>query len=249
MSRVTGRIARRVAATGVVCTAALLGLTGVASAHVTANPNTAVQGGYAKVTFRVPTERDNASTTQVEIDLPADHPIASVSTRAVPGWTANVEKTPLATPLKTESGQITEAVSKITWTGGKIAPSTFEEFDVSFGPLPTDTDQLVFKALQTYDNGEVVRWIDTAAPGQPSPEHPAPSVKLTPKAAANVAAAAAPMPMAMEMPAGSTGSGSSTGNVLGIIAIVLAGLALVISVITRGRTSPATAEANKSTTE
>jgi len=247
MSRVTGRIARRVAATGVVCAAALLGLTGVASAHVTANPNTAQQGGYAKVSFRVPTERDNASTTQVEITLPTDHPIASVSTRAVPGWTANVEKTPLATPLKTESGQITEAVSKITWTGGKIAPHTFEEFDVSFGPLPTDTDQLVFKALQTYDNGEVVRWIDTAAPGQPSPEHPAPTVKLTPKAASNVAA---PMQMAMEMPAGGdTGSGSSTGNVLGIIAVVLAGLALVISVITRGRTTPVTAEANQSTTE
>jgi uncharacterized protein YcnI len=249
MSRVIGRTARRVAATGVVCTAALLGLTGVASAHVTANPNTATQGGYSKVTFRVPTERDNASTTQVEVDLPADHPIASVSTRAVPGWTAQVVKTPLATPIKTDDGELTEAVSKITWTGGKIAPSTFEEFDVSFGPLPTDTDQLVFKALQTYDNGEVVRWIDTAAPGQPAPEHPAPVVKLTPKVAA--ANAANEMPMAMAMPAGDTGSGSgsSTGSVLGIIAIVLAAAALVVSVISRGRIRPATAEANKSTTE
>jgi uncharacterized protein YcnI len=246
MSRVTGRIACHIAATGVVCAAALLGLTGVASAHVTVNPNAATQGGYAKISFRVPTERDNASTTQVEITLPADHPIASASTRAVPGWTANVEKSPLATPLKTDDGEITEAVSKITWTGGKIAPQSFEEFDVSFGPLPADVDQLVFKALQTYDNGEVVRWIDTAAPGQPSPEHPAPVVKLTPKAAA---AGEAQMPMAMSMPASDTGSGSSTGGMLGVIAIVLAGLALVVSVVNRGRNRPAVVEANKSTTE
>jgi diadenosine tetraphosphatase ApaH/serine/threonine PP2A family protein phosphatase len=68
--------------------------------------------------------------------------------------------------------QVTEAVAKVVWTGGKIAPGQFEEFDVAMGPLPEDTDQLVFKALRTYDDGEVVRWIDTAAAGAPEPEHP-----------------------------------------------------------------------------
>jgi uncharacterized protein YcnI len=246
MSRATGRIVRRVAATGAVCTAALLGLSGIASAHVTANPNTATQGGYAKISFRVPTERDDASTTQLEIDLPTDHPIASVSTRAVPGWTASVTKAPLATPIKSDDGDITEAVSKIMWTGGKIAPGSFEEFDVSFGPFPTDVDQLAFKALQTYDNGEVVRWIDTAAPGQPAPEHPAPVVKLTPEAAAATPASAAAAPAAAST---DSDSGSSTGTVLGIVAIVLAALALVLSVISRSRTRPAAAEASNPSTD
>jgi uncharacterized protein YcnI len=85
-----------------------------------------------------------------------------VSTRAVPSWTSTVQKVKLDQPITTGEGRITETVSKITWTGGSIAPGTFEEFDVSMGPLPTDTDQLIFKTLQTYDNGEVVRWIDTA---------------------------------------------------------------------------------------
>lgn len=209
-----------------VCTVgalAVLAAPTIASAHVTANPNTAQQGGYAKITFRVPGERDNASTTQVEINFPADHPLTSVSTRAVPGWTVQVTKTPLAKPLTADGKQLTEAVSKIVWTGAKIAPGQFEEFDVSMGPLPEDTGQMVFKALQTYDNGEVVRWIDTETAGAPEPSHPAPVVKLVPKNAA-VTAAAVSTPQ---------DAGTSTPTVLGVIAIVLAAAALGVAVLLR----------------
>jgi uncharacterized protein YcnI len=213
---------------GVLVTAgalAVLAAPAVASAHVTANTTNAQPGGYTKVTFRVPNERDNASTSQLEIDFPADHPLASVSTRAVLGWTAEVTKTPLAQPVQTDDGPLTESVSKIVWTGAKIAPGSFEEFDVSMGPLPTNTDQLVFKALQTYDNGEVVRWIDTQAPGGPEPEHPAPTVKLTAKSA--------DAGMVRTTAASTDTGGSSTGTVLGIIAIVLAAAAVAISLFTR----------------
>jgi len=173
----------RVGALSGVCAAAMVTLVGVAAAHVTVNPGTAQQGSYTQVSFRVPNERDTASTTQLEIDFPPDHPIASVQTRAVPGWTSTVQKTKLTKPIATDDGQVTEVVSKITWTDSKIPPGMFEDFDVAMGPLPTDTDELVFKALQTYDNGEVVRWIDTAPPGAPEPEHPAPVLKLTPPGA------------------------------------------------------------------
>lgn len=217
------RSLRRLAVICAAGTLAALAAPAAASAHVTANPGTAQQGSYAKITFRVPDERDNASTTQVEIDFPADHPLASVSTRAVGGWTAQVTKTPLANPITTDGKQLTEAVSKVVWTGGKISPGQFEEFDVSMGPLPTDTGQMVFKALQTYDNGEVVRWIDTAAAGAPEPEHPAPTVKLVAKnAPVSTAAVSTPQD-----------SGTSTPTVLGIIAIVLAVAALAVSVLSR----------------
>src|SRR3954466_3571522 len=81
---------------------AALAFPAIASAHVTVNPNTAVQGGYTKVTFRVPTERDDASTTKVEVAIPTDKPIASVSTRPVQGWTAVTETSKLQTPIKTD---------------------------------------------------------------------------------------------------------------------------------------------------
>jgi uncharacterized protein YcnI len=151
---------------------------GTASAHVTVNPREATQGGYAKLAFRVPNEKDDASTTKLEIVIPTDRtPIASVSTRPVPGWTVAVERTTLATPLTVHDSEVAEVVSKITWTaaeGGAVAPGTFQEFEVSAGPLP-EVGQIVFKALQTYSDGDVVRWIDEGAEA----DRPAPVLKLT----------------------------------------------------------------------
>lgn len=221
---------KRHGAVGVLAAVALIGLTGIASAHVTAQPGEAEQGGYAKVTFRTPNERDTAGTVQLEVTLPAEHPIPSVSTRPIPGWTVAVERTKLATPVKTSDGEITEAVTKITWSGGRIAPGTFEDFDTSMGPLPTDTDQLVFKALQTYDNGEVVRWIEDRQEGAPEPEHPAPVLKLT-KAVEEGAS---------DAPAGdSAGDGEGTALVVGIIGAVLGLVGTVLGALAlRRRTGP-----------
>ncbi|MER3485913.1 MAG: hypothetical protein C4345_08045 [Chloroflexota bacterium] len=58
------------------------------------------KGSFAKLAFRVPNERDSAGTTTVEINFPADHPIAFVSVRPHPGWTYTVERTRLAAPLE-----------------------------------------------------------------------------------------------------------------------------------------------------
>ncbi len=44
--------------------------------------------------------------------------------------------------------------------------------------LPTDTKQIEFKAVQTYSNGEVIRWIESTPKGGPEPELPAPVLKL-----------------------------------------------------------------------
>ena len=152
-----------------------------ASAHVTVNPNTAVQGGYAKVTFRVPNESDTANTTKVEVNLPADAPFASVSLKPVAGWTMAPVRSKLAKPIEAHGTQITEAVSKITWTatGDGLLPGEFDLFTISAGPLPTKPNKLTFKAVQTYSNGEVVSWIQQTVKGAPEPEHPAPTLTLT----------------------------------------------------------------------
>jgi uncharacterized protein len=150
-----------------------------AFAHVTVNPREATQGGYAKLAFRVPNERDGVNTTKVEVNFPTDHPLASVSVRHSEGWAYTVQKTKLTTPIKTDDGEISEGVSKITWMGGAIKPGEFDEFEVSVGPLPDDVDSLTFKALQTYSDGDVVRWIEEAAPGGGEVDRPAPVLKLT----------------------------------------------------------------------
>lgn len=188
-ARVRGGVGR-VAVLAGVAGALLVGVASGASAHVTANPDSAVQGSYAKVSFRVPNEEPKADTTKVVVELPADHPVVSVSVRPVPGWSVSVTESKLAKPVQAEGSMVTKAVSRITWTGGRITPGQFQEFDVSLGPLPSDTDRLVFKATQTYSSGEVVNWNQDPGNGGQEPEHPSPVLHLTPKNPAPKPAAA-----------------------------------------------------------
>ncbi|MER7758372.1 YcnI family protein [Streptomyces sp. NPDC097619] len=154
-------------------------LSGTAFAHVSVQPGQAEKGGYATINFKVPNERDDASTNKLEINFPTDHPLASVMPQDVPGWKVEVTKSKLAKPLELHGRQITEAVTKVTWSGGKIEPGKFQQFPLSVGQLPENADQMVFKAIQTYDNKEVVRWIEEAKEGAEEPQNPAPVLKLT----------------------------------------------------------------------
>ena len=225
--------ARRSAAIVLAAAAGVVALAGPAFAHVTVQPGNAQQGGYTAVDFRVPNESDTASTVKLEVNLPLDHPLASVRTLPLPGWTATVEKAKLDKPIKVHGNDVNEAVSKITWTadaGTKIAPGQFQEFRVSLGPLPTDTESMAFKALQTYDTGEVVRWIDETKAGQPEPAKPAPVLTLTKAPAAADASPAAdshathPEATASQDQAASSSDGKSsdsTARVLGVVGIVV----------------------------
>ncbi|KPC82332.1 MULTISPECIES: YcnI family protein [Streptomyces] len=222
----------RIALAGGVAASTVLLLAGTASAHVSVQPQgEAAKGGYATVNFKVPNERDDASTVKLEVNFPTDHPLASVSPQPVAGWKIDVTKSKLAKPLDVHGRKITEAVSKVTWTaeGDGIEAGYFQQFPLSVGQLPEDADQLVFKALQTYSNKEVVRWIEEPVEGGEEPESPAPVLALTaPAADAHGATAAdgksghaekAEETTASSAAASSSGT-DSTARVLGIVGIV-----------------------------
>ncbi len=174
--------ASRIAAAGAVSGIAVLALSAPAFAHVSVQAEgTAAKGGYATVDFKVPNERDNASTSKLEVSFPTEHPLASVMPQPVPGWKAEVTKGKPAKPLDSHGEQITEVVTKVTWTadGKGVEPGYFQMFPLSIGALPEDADELVFKAVQTYSNKEVVRWIEVPQEGQEEPDTPAPVLKLS----------------------------------------------------------------------
>ncbi|MFG3552852.1 YcnI family protein [Micromonospora sp. NPDC047557] len=218
---------------------AVLGFAGPASAHVTVNPKEATQGGYARVAFRVPNESDTASTTKLEVVLPENAPIGSVSTIPVPGWTVTTEKRKVDPPIDVHGSQLTEAVSKITWTAtgdAAVKPGQFQEFGVSMGPLPK-VESMVFKTLQTYSDGNVSRWIDEPQPGGEEPEKPAPVLTLT---AAGPSASAAPSATAVAAPDDDDDESDGTAIGLGIAGLVagLAGLVLGGLAFARTRRGP-----------
>jgi uncharacterized protein len=240
---------RRLAISATLVAGVALAVALPAAAHVTVNPNSATKGSYAKLTFRVPSERD-VDTTKVAVKFDLDHPIASVSVKPKPGWTYEVTKETLPKPLEVHGTAITEGVSLITWSGGTIKPGEFDEFEVSGGPLPSDVDRLLFPTVQTYADGQDVSWIDPpSAAGDPEPEHPAPALTLT-DAADDDAGHGTPTTGVdtgtVGTDAADTGSGSDSGatvtasqvsksdvdgaNSKGTIAIVVAGVALVAAV-------------------
>ncbi|MFE3524812.1 YcnI family protein [Streptomyces sp. NPDC059161] len=231
----------RIAVVGSVAATSVLLLSGTAFAHVTVQPEgAAAKGGYAVVDFKVPNERDNAKTVKLEVSFPADHPLASVMPQPVPGWNIEVTKSKLAKPLTVHGKQINEAVTKVTWSGGTIEAGQFQKFPLSIGTLPTDTDQLVFKALQTYDNNEVVRWIEESKKGAQEPANPAPALQLTAAAAPggddDAAAPAATNTSAKQTGASAAPSSDTdtTARVLGIVGI-LVGIAGVAFGVFAGR--------------
>ncbi|WP_431930758.1 YcnI family copper-binding membrane protein [Micromonospora sp. RP3T] len=226
------RSATAAALTLAAVSATVLGLAGSASAHVTINPKEGTQGGYGRFAFRVPNESDTASTVKVEVNLPDNAPVGSVSTMPVPGWTVAVEKRKVDPPVEVHGSQLTEAVSKLTFTAapnGGVKPGEFQEFPVSMGPLP-QVDTMVFKVLQTYSDGNVSRWIEEPTPGAEEPENPAPVLALAAGGASASPGASAPAVAADDDDDDDADSGAATafgvaGLVAGLAGLVLGGLA------------------------
>lgn len=226
--------ARRRAATLGALTVAGLAIAATASAHVTVSPTSLPQGSTAELTFKVPNEESKANTVKLQLQIPTQYPIAQVLAKPVPGWTITEHTVTLAKPLTTDDGTFTTAVDEIDWTGGSIAPGQYQDFQVSVDPLPTDTTQLVFKAVQTYSNGDVVRWIDLTTSSDSDPEHPAPVLTLTPASEADTgsdsgsgsgssdgSATEASDPASVTKASSADSSASASSDALGIAGLVL----------------------------
>ncbi|WP_445152176.1 YcnI family protein [Baekduia sp. Peel2402] len=208
----------------------LLGAPVAAQAHVTLQPNQAPAGAFTLEAVRVPNEQDDAVTTKVDVQLP--HGFAAASYEAVPGWTAKIIKSKLAKPIETDDGPIDEEVSRITFTADSkkdaIQAGQFKDFPLSVQIPGKAGDKLTFKALQTYSNGDVVRWI-----GPADSDHPAPQITVTDAAApaaggtSTTAAASTPAATARDDSDSASKTLGIAGLVVGIVGVLLGGAALV----------------------
>jgi uncharacterized protein YcnI len=219
---------------------------GVARAHVSVQPAQATQGGFTKLTFRVPNERPDASTTGLRVQLPQETPFAFVSVKPTPGWTAQATESTLATPIEVEGETVTQAVSEVSWTGGEIKPGEFQEFEISVGPMP-EVSELMFPAIQIYSSGEEVAWIEAPTEDGEEPEYPAPTIELVASSGDgdhhDDDATATPISAADSDEAASGDDHSSSSDALAIAALVVGGIAIVLSLIAiaigRGKSSSA----------
>jgi uncharacterized protein YcnI len=203
-------------------------------AHITVHPSTVPAGSSdVELTFRVPNERDNANTVMAQVFFPTALPLLTVDVLPIPGWTSVVHTQTLAKPVQTDDGPVSQIVTDVTWTatGGGIAPGQYEDFEVAAGLVPSHAGQLVFKALQTYSSGEIVRWIQLATSQDPKPDSPAPILTLTSGTSGASGSSHSPGP-----------GSNTTADTLAIVALVLAAgsAAGVVAVTARSRRKTST---------
>lgn len=222
------RSERRFRRGGLIAAGALAGVVALAVpafAHVHVTPEEAAQGGFEKLTFRVPNEEASADTVKVTVTIPEETPLASVSLQPVPGWKGETHTTKLKKPVNTGDVNLTEAVTSITWTAEKgegIAPHQFQEFAISGGPLPK-ADTLMLPTEQTYSDGKVVNWDQPTPKGGEEPEHPAPVVMLGPaeEEGHGGMVTATPEPAAASAATSEEDSGTRTMAIAGLVAGVV----------------------------
>jgi uncharacterized protein YcnI len=158
MKQWVGRVA--VVLAGVV---GVVAIAGAAFAHVevSANPDTA-GATNAVLTFKAEAESTTAGIASVEIVLPAPIVASDVALTTAPtGWTLTT----------TTNGY---KVGGPTLPKGKDAVHS-----VTVTHLPNVTT-ITFKALVTYGDGQVDRWIEEPSAANPTPENPAAILTLKP---------------------------------------------------------------------
>lgn len=153
-----------------------------AHAHTVADPNEGTAGGYFRTAFRVTHGCKGSTTTAVTIRIPEG--VLSAKPMPKPGWTIEIKTRPLDPPVDSGHGfKIREAVTEVTWTGGRLDNAHFDEFALSMRLPGKPGETLYFPVIQTCEKGSA-NWTGIPAAGQKWSDLPEPAPFVTLKKAA-----------------------------------------------------------------
>jgi uncharacterized protein YcnI len=146
----------RRAPVAVLTAVAVLAPAAPAFGHAVVSPPVVESGALQVFTLSVPTERDDRTTTGIELTVPKGFAIDSFAPAA--GWKRKV--------ASTGSGE-TAVVNTVTWTGGSVP--TGEDAVFSFNATASTSQTYTFKVRQTYDDEAVVDWSGGEGSDTPAP--------------------------------------------------------------------------------
>jgi uncharacterized protein YcnI len=138
----------RVAAIGAATLIAALAVTSPAFAHANMSPPVAKVGVLQYFTLAVPTEKSNATTTQIQMTVPSGFAIDSYEPS--PGWKRTVQG------------------HTVTWSGGSVPTQEDAVFHFA-ATLTGGSTTYTFDVRQTYSDGSVVEWNGPESSNTPSP--------------------------------------------------------------------------------
>lgn len=181
-----------------------MGFFKIADAHVTLNPKAVEPESYERVDVRVPVEQKD-HTDKIELEVPKEAQVVNI--QPVEGYKYKLDKD--------KKGNIT----KITWKAKDkgIGPDEFMDFPLVVAS-PKEEGKYTFKAIQSYDNGDKVKWT-----GKEDSEHPAPTLEVKKDANATTVKEGKSNDTASEQ---QSSGGSIALWIVSIIAIILSLVAL-----------------------
>jgi len=137
-------------ALGALVALSALATAAAASAHAIVSPAVALDKKLQQFTLSVPTEKEGAVTTEIELTVPKGFAVDSFE--AAPGW------------KRATHG------STIAWSGGRVP--TEEDAVFHFDASTSGAKTYTFSVRQTYSDGSIVNWS-----GPESSDTPAPTIK------------------------------------------------------------------------
>jgi hypothetical protein len=149
---VTGRRGQRALTSALIGMGLLLAIgTLPAAAHIDVRPTTAAPDDAVLFEVLVPNEREQR-TVRVELAVPRD--VIPFSYEDTPGWRRSVTLNP------------DQSIRSIVWRG-RLRSDGFARFGF-LASTPPREGEIQWKAIQTYDDGRKVRWIEPPEGEQPA---------------------------------------------------------------------------------
>jgi periplasmic copper chaperone A len=153
-----------------------------ASAHVTLESRQAPVGTAYKAVFVVPHGCAGSPTVGLRVQIPDG--VIALDAQPTAGWTVKTVKGNYAAAYDYQGAKVSEGITEVDWSGGRLPDKTRETFVVDTfltTTLKPDTT-LYFPVVQECEQG-VSRWIEI--PADDAHPHdskwPAPGVRLVPK--------------------------------------------------------------------
>jgi uncharacterized protein YcnI len=227
--------AHRAPALALIAVGLALATAAPAAAHVQVRPTAAAPDDAVLFEVLVPNERENR-TVEVELAVPSG--VLPFSYEDTPGWRRTLNLNP------------NQSIRSIVWRGS-MASDGFTRFGF-LASTPPREGEIAWKAVQTYDDGRKVRWIEppdgeqpaavtTVSEGAPRQDAggEAPGEGSSGEASSGGAEApAASEPEAMAEGSESSDSSDSTARWLAAGALAAALFSLGLIIVRRPGTSP-----------
>lgn len=156
-------------------------LASAAHGHITLESSSAPGAASYKAVLRVPHGCEGSATIRLRVRIPDG--VLNVKPQPKPGWTITTTKEKLARALTLGHGrEVTETIRELTWSGGRLPDSFYDEFAFRIELPDTPGKTLYFPVIQECEKG-VERWIEIPEPGKSRRDYPkpAPELKLLPK--------------------------------------------------------------------